>query len=324
MSGPADGAIPPYDDLPRDATGAPVGWGVFGAGDAVGRMNLQSGAAVAAAAHSVVRGAVFPLNAPHDLFSPPLFGRGALRHTRLASASGTGFDDVYDNYYPQASSQWDALSHVAYRPDVFYQGVSADDIARRGRNGIEAWAQRGIAGRGVLLDVSRALAAAGRPLDPGASTALTVEDLELARSEAGLEFRPGDVVLVRTGFVEWYRRQDDAARQAMARPGRLTAAGIEHTEAMARYVWDSGAAAFASDAPALEVWPPDPRPEAAPFGFLHNVLIGQFGLAIGELWQLDDLAADCAADGRYEFLLCSAPLNVPGGIGSPANAVAIK
>ncbi len=324
MSGPADGGIPPYDDLPRDDAGAPVGWGVFGAGDALGRMNLQSAAAVAAAARSVVRGAVFPLNAPQDLFSPPLFGRGAVRHTRLASAGGTGFDDVYDNYYPQASSQWDALSHVAYRPDVFYQGASADDVARGARNGIDAWARRGIAGRGVLLDVARALAAVGRPLDPGTSTALTVEDLELARRQAGLEFRPGDVVLVRTGFVEWYQRQDTAARQAMSRPGTLTAAGIEHTEAMARYVWDSGAAAFAGDAPALEVWPPDPRPEAAPFGFLHNVLIGQFGLAIGELWWLGDLAADCAADGRYEFLLCSAPLHVPGGIGSPANAVAIK
>lgn len=327
MSGPVSGGgeagIPRYDELPRDASGAPVGWGVFGAGDAVGRMNLQSAEAVAAAARSVVRGAVFPLNAPHDLFDPPLFGRGKVRHTRLANAGGTGFDDVYDNYYPQASSQWDALSHVAYRPGVFYQGVSADDVARDGRNGIDAWAERGIAGRGVLLDVARALAADGRPLDPGASTALTVDDLELARTQAGVEFRPGDVVLVRTGFGEWYLRQDGAARQAMSR-GRLTAAGIEHTEAMARYVWDSGAAAFASDAPALEVWPPDFRPEAAPFGFLHNVLIGQFGLAIGELWALDDLAADCAADGRYEFLLCSAPLNVPGGIGSPANALAIK
>jgi kynurenine formamidase len=316
------GGIPRYDDLPRDAAGAPLAWGVFGPGDDVGRMNLQSADAVVGAARSVTRGAVFPLSAPHDLFDPPLFGRGAVRHARLESPGGTGFDDVYDNYYPQASSQWDALSHVAYRPDVFYQGVTAGDIARDGRNGIDRWAERGIAGRGVLLDVARALTADGRPLDPGTSTALTVEDLELAREAAGVEFRPGDVVLIRTGFVEWYRRQDEAARRAMAR--RLTAAGIEHTEAMARYVWDSGAAAWAGDAPALEVWPPDGRAEAAPFGFLHNVLIGQFGMGIGELWALDDLAADCAADGRYEFLLCSAPLNVPGGIGSPANALAIK
>jgi kynurenine formamidase len=324
MIGDGHGRVPAYTDLPRDAAGAPIGWGVFGPGDAVGRMNLQSADAVAAAARSVTRGAVFPLNAPHDLFSPPLFGRGAIRHTRVPLPSGAAFDDVYDNYYPQASSQWDALSHEGYQPDTFYQGVTSAEILRGERNGIEKWAERGIAGRGVLLDVSRVLAAAGRPVDPGTSTALTVDDLELARKEAGIEYQAGDVVLIRTGFVEWYQQQDQTARTAMSRPGALTAAGIEHTEAMARYIWDSGASAVVSDAPGLEVWPPDPRPEAAPFGYLHRILIGQFGLAIGELWWLADLASDCATDRRYDFLLCSAPVNVPGGIGSPANAVAIK
>jgi hypothetical protein len=48
------------------------------------------------------------------------------------------------------------------------------------------------------------------------------------------------------------------------------------------------------------------------------------GLALGEMWWLSDLASDCAADGIYEMFLVSAPLNAPGGIGSPANAVAIK
>ncbi len=59
-------------------------------------------------------------------------------------------------------------------------------------------------------------------------------------------------------------------------------------------------------------------------GFLHRMLIGQLGLALGELWWLADLAADCAADGRYEAFLVSAPFNAPGGIGSPPNAVAMK
>jgi hypothetical protein len=47
-------------------------------------------------------------------------------------------------------------------------------------------------------------------------------------------------------------------------------------------------------------------------------------MAIGELWDLDALAEDCDADGVFEFLLVSAPLHVPGGIGSPSNAVALK
>ena len=47
-------------------------------------------------------------------------------------------------------------------------------------------------------------------------------------------------------------------------------------------------------------------------------------MALGELWHLDDLAADCMVDGVYEFFLASAPLNVRGGIGSPPNALAVK
>jgi hypothetical protein len=82
--------------------------------------------------------------------------------------------------------------------------------------------------------------------------------------------------------------------------------------------------AIASDTFSVEVWPPDFSPEAFPFGFLHRVLIGQFGMALGELWWLDDLADDCAQDGIYECLLTSAPLNAKGGIGSPPNALAIK
>jgi hypothetical protein len=59
-------------------------------------------------------------------------------------------------------------------------------------------------------------------------------------------------------------------------------------------------------------------------GFVHQMLIGQFGMALGELWWLKDLADDCAADGVCEAFFVSAPLNGPGDIGSPANAVAIK
>jgi hypothetical protein len=45
---------------------------------------------------------------------------------------------------------------------------------------------------------------------------------------------------------------------------------------------------------------------------------------LGEMWWLQDLADDCAADGVWEFMAVSSPLNIPGGVGSPPNAVAIK
>jgi hypothetical protein len=47
-------------------------------------------------------------------------------------------------------------------------------------------------------------------------------------------------------------------------------------------------------------------------------------MALGELWWTEDLAADCAEDGVNEVFLVSVPLNAPGGIGSPPNALAIK
>ena len=47
-------------------------------------------------------------------------------------------------------------------------------------------------------------------------------------------------------------------------------------------------------------------------------------MAVGEMFVLDALAEDCVADGVYEGLFTSAPLNKVGGSGSPANALAIK
>ncbi|HLY14389.1 MAG TPA: hypothetical protein VKR24_08560, partial [Candidatus Limnocylindrales bacterium] len=58
--------------------------------------------------------------------------------------------------------------------------------------------------------------------------------------------------------------------------------------------------------------------------FLHYRLITFLGMAIGELFALDGLAEDCAADGVYEGLFTAAPLNKQGGSGSTANALALK
>ena len=138
-------------------------------------------------------------------------------------------------------------------------------------------------------------------------------------------YAPGRrAALLHTGFLAWYQQQSSADKAVMSQRTALESVGLEHSEAMARYLWDSHASAIASDNPAVEVWPPDREPGAWPFGFLHHVLIAQFGMALGELWWLADLAADCERDGVYEMFFTAAPLHVPGGIGSPANALAVK
>ncbi len=72
----------------------------------------------------------------------------------------------------------------------------------------------------------------------------------------------------------------------------------------------------------MATWRDDP--EAAADTMLHFSLLGLLGLPIGELFELDGLAADCAADGRYAFLFTSAPLNLAAGVATPPNALAIK
>lgn len=314
--------LPRYADLPAAPGGGRSAWGVFGSEDSVGLFNLQTPDRVAAAARLVRTGEIFPLNAEVTAVDPPLFRRGAVAHTLLAADSGAGYDDKLDNFYPQASSQWDSLAHVGYAPGRFYNGATGDDIDAGRRNTIDHWARRGIAGRAVLLDVDALLGGAGAGFDPAQSRPVTVAELEAARQAAGVEFECGDIILLHTGYLRWYRERDREARVRLAEPGTLRSVGIERTEAMAAYLWDARVAAVAGDNPAVEVWPP--ASAGGPFGFLHRMLIGQFGLAIGELWWLDDLASSCRTDGRYEMFLTAAPLNVPGGVGSPANALAIK
>jgi kynurenine formamidase len=315
--------LPDYADLPAAAHGGRSAWGLFGADDNLGLVNLMTADRIAAAATLVRRGHVFCLDMPLGSVSPALATfRGPPRHHVLHTPGTAGFDDVYDNFYPQASSQWDSLAHYGYLPDQLYNGATEAQVLAGTRNTIDHWARHGLAGRAVLLDVERAIRAAGRPYDPGEPVAFGVEDLELARRQAGVEFAPGDVILLHTGFAAWYVRQPDQVKRRLH--GNVIAPGVAHTEAVCEYLWNSHAAAIAADNFAVEVFPADYDPAAHPFGFLHHVLIGLFGMALGELWWLHDLAADCAADGVYEMFLVSAPLNAPGGIGSPANAVAIK
>ena len=313
--------LPAYTDLPKAEGNVGSAWGLFGTDDSLGLMNLLSPAKVLEAVKLVRKGAVFPLDLPIDYINPPLFGRGATTHFTHGEGPSLGLDDKLDNYHLQSGSQWDSLGHVGFKADEYYNGATTEEVRSGGRNTIEHIASRGIVARGILLDVADIVAERG---GPGESVAITVDDLESARQRAGVEIRAGDVLLVHSGYVEWHREQPLEVRTAQADGFNIQAAGLAHGEEMVEYLWNLHVSAVVSDTAGFEVWPVEDGPGADPFGFLHTVLIGQFGMMLGELWQLGDLARDCQADSVYEFLLVSAPLNVTNGIGSPANAVAIK
>ena len=314
--------LPRYRDLPADPSQPPgSAWGVFGRDDQLGTVNLLTPERVLAAARLVTRGAVFPLNWDIELPDPPLLRRTALRHHIVELNPGT--DDYYDNYYTQGSTQWDALCHMPHPQHGYYNGVQRPDITGRpgSRNGIENWARHGIVGRFVLADVERAMAAAGRPIDNGGRVPVTADMLEATLAHEGVTLETGDILLVRCGWIAWYEQRTAAERLALARAEiEIRTPGLEASDRTLEYLWDHGVAAVVTDVPGLEALPYTPTPE----GFLHYNVIPLLGIAVGEMFALDDLATDCAGDGIHVGLFTAAPLNKTGGSGSPGNALAIK
>lgn len=300
--------LPSYDQLPIRA-GLPPGsaWGVWGDGDRLGALNLLTPERRLRAAASIRSGRSFGLNLELTLPDPPLYGRPPVRHEVLARRR-TANDDVYLELNTQSSSQWDGFRHIAHPDHGNFGGLASED------HGLEAWAGAGIVGRGVVLDVDRWRTRIGRPLRQGEGDPITADDLRACIADQGTPVEVGDILLMRTGWLTWYRDLDHDARAAQAE--LASSPGIAGRDALA-FLWDLHIAAIASDNPAVEMAP-------WPDGFLHHDLLPLLGIPLGELWDLDALAADCDADGTYDCFLAAAPLHMPGGVASPANAVAIR
>ncbi|HEX2766264.1 MAG TPA: cyclase family protein [Candidatus Limnocylindria bacterium] len=210
----------------------------------------------------------------------------------------------------QSGTQWDALGHIVFDGKI-YNGYPATDVGSKGavRNDIAAIRDK-VAGRGVLLDVPRAR---GVPwLEPG--DRIHVEDLEAAERAQGVTVGRGDIVLVRTGQMAQCR---DAGSWGSYAGGSAPGLALD----TAPWIHERQLAAVASDTWGLEVLPNE-TPDV--FQPLHIILIVGMGLLMGEIFDLEGLAADCAADGRYEFFFTAAPLPITGGVGSPINPIAIK
>ncbi|WP_188674766.1 cyclase family protein [Subtercola lobariae] len=289
----------------------------------MGTLNLISAQMLVRAAQEVRRGVVFSLNLETTLPDPPILGRGTLKHHRIELDDG-GWDDYYDSFYPQASSQWDSLGHCRHPEVGFYQGYDSAAVtdSTTPALGIEQWSQRGIAGRFVLVDVAGHLARRGTPLDASKSFGIHPELLEEVLTAQESIIEPGDILLLNTGWTRWYRTLAPQARQRLADQGEdLATPGLDPGEATVRWLWNRKIAAIAADCPAVERMPFDKGSEDS---FLHIRLIPKLGFALGELFDLEQLAADCETDGRYHGLFVAAPLNTPGGAGSPANALVLK
>lgn len=311
--------LPKYRDLPlfegKDERHA---WDVFGPNDNLGTVNLLTPERVREAAQLVRRGDSFNLDLTLDM---PIretvpeggSGRGPLVHKPTRHRGGG--DDSMDNFYLQGSSQWDGLRHIRFRELGYYQGIQDNDLDETERLGINYWSEHGIVGRGVLIDLPRFLGDKFA-MDRIAMTGPMIEEIA---AKQGVELKPADILILRTGWMQRYLALSDAEKaKPEAMDARAPSPGLDGTQETAEWVWDHRIAAIAADNIAMEATPVlDPS-------FQHRRILTMFGMPIGEIWNLEQLAEDCARDGVYEFFLVTKPLNLKRGVGSPPNALAFK
>jgi kynurenine formamidase len=295
-------------------------WGRWGADDQRGTLNHIDPAALCRAASEVKQGKMFALGLNFDE-NGPQFGGFRFNPMHYMTAIGqmhdpnnprSRFSDDVIHMPLQCATQWDALSHVHY-DDQFYNGFSTHEhLSSHGATkcGVENMAKPGIASRGVLLDIAKLK---GVDILPG-DYAVTPDDLNAACEAEGVSIMSGDIVAVRTGQIGNLTR--GSREQFMAgQPG------CHHT--CAEWLYEKSAAAICADNVAVEVM------NAETYGGemylpMHLLCLRDMGLPFGEMFDLDALAADCAQDGQYTFLLCAPPLAVTHAVGSPINPIAMK
>jgi kynurenine formamidase len=202
------------------------------------------------------------------------------------------------------STHIDALSHVSEN-GMLHGGVDA----AKAQQGTELFKEHGVETiapifrRGVLLDIAGAKKV--EALAPAEE--ITVADLEAAAGNAGVSFRQGDVILLRTGWTRhWTDSRKYLGLDSEGTPG-VAAEGAE---------WLAGKKPFAvgNDTAGFEqIVQTNVTMDA------HRILIAQHGIHIIENLDLEELSRS----GRADFAFVTLPLRIKGATGSPLRPVAL-
>jgi kynurenine formamidase len=290
-------------------------WGRWGEDDERGALNLLTPEVVKAAAASIRTGRVYPLGIPIQPDGVPLMDyRGKPMRLTLQDSTDEGIYEVYGCkpgtgahedvmiFASHTTSHMDALIHV-YEDNQHYNAVPSGAmraLSGATRLGIEKVG--GFAARAILLDMPRYF---GDAAWVEAGRNISGDDLAGACAAQGVDVRAGDVVLVRTGYLQmWYDKQGDAG---FAQPGL----GLDAADWLAA----RDVVAVGSDNAAIEVIPFDGNDFLA----VHKVLLVRRGIYMLEFLDLSQPATDEA----WEGLLTVAPLKVTGATGSPINPIYI-
>jgi len=312
----------------RDAAERYKNWGKWGPKDEIGTLNYTTAEDIVAAARLVKKGKVISLALNFDHTGPqgakskyPAMGRTNPIHTMLRTGTDA-YSGVLDHrgiraaddmvVMPlQCGTQWDGLGHVFYENSM-WNGYDCREVTSNGAQkcGIEKTKSK-MVGRGVLLDVARALGK--KWLDDGYG--ITIADLDMTAKKQNVQVKRGDFVIVRTGQME-------AKLEAGSWDGYPGGDAPGFSFETLAWIKRTELAALASD-----TWGCEVRPNESEQGInqpWHWITIPMMGMTMGEIFYVKDLAEDCAADQTYEFLFVAPALPITGAVGSPTNPLAIK
>lgn len=321
---PDHGAEPDFEQLLADT---PSNWGRWGPDDELGMLNVLNAAQVAIAAASVQAGKVFTLglklaNPAGDPIWPDrvqaqrhnVQDRGTyLAGKAMPTVGGVEYADDMIVTYLQGTTHADALGHNWYGGRLYNGHDASTTVGSLSKASILPIAEHGIVGRAVLLDIPRLRGKDHLEHDEPFALA----DLLAAADRQHLEIRPHDILLIRTGWLSVYYSQGPASfyRDPYSEPGLI------YTPEVTDWFHDLDIAAFATDTAGNEL---TIQPRGGPASPLHASLMRNLGVVFMEMLWLEELATDCAADGRYEGFFVAAPLKVVGGTGGPVNPVLVK
>ncbi|KAF1982157.1 hypothetical protein K402DRAFT_415074 [Aulographum hederae CBS 113979] len=328
--------FPTRKELPK-IDGAPDGAAWFwGEDDYIGRLNLLTPTRVAAAAKEITTGEIVPVNLPLHTPSTPGFAREPFAHEIKTLAENIAYDDIY-HLNTQSGTQWDGFRHFAHVPSqLFYNFTRGADILGPASNlkcSIHHWSVHGISARGILLDYRTYANQNHISYDPYTPHGISYSELQACGRAQGVDIRPaaqggdvkiGDVLFVRSGWVDKYNSLGEEERSKLAlrehRHGQEDGqryAGLQQEEAMLDWLHDCYFAAVAGDAPSFEAWP------TMESYHLHEYILALWGMPLGEMLDLEKLAEKCRERGRWTFFFTSSPANCEGGVASHVNGTAI-
>ena len=327
MTGALTGPYPTFADLlHREGNLAGTSWGLFSK-PGRGTPSFITQEAILKAKDCIQTGTVFGLDYPADAFDPGMsLKRSAPRHT-IYSSHPAHRDDYLDGYYLQGSTQIDGLRHRRADDVGFYNGTPDDRITEGTPDlGIQEWAENPITGRGILIDLEGYRNSLGEPIDHAGGEPLTLDLVQAAIAAQFLNIRQGDILMLHTGWCEWFLALAAEEKQRMRESRK--ASGVAQSREFVAWAWDNRFAVVAADNFAFECLPvvsESPFQLSAPndHGMMHQQLLAKLGMPLGELWKLGPLTRHMRSTGKWDAFISIKPLNITGGTGSPANATAI-